>query len=247
MTPSLCIDSPQYLVPCPVKKHYSASFSPEPVHYPSRTHFPLKTPVSSPPFSPLQDLRVLETLIWHWMQTALTRNVMRWSLNLAIPFCRSTAWIQISPEWQGGTQEAFEEFHEWEEKQKRQTIPQSKQGVQKILRVWSTNSYSPQNTWESVPDAGMHVNRSAPAHIHAIPSRARAGVRVREERWRGRSRSCARWREELWRIEMERWRDGGSEGGGRKPKTDRQRGIRSEKEGGGEKKRHKAQNRGQCN
>lgn len=47
-----------------------------------------------------------------------------------------------------------------------------------------------------------------------------------------------------------RWRDGGdgeSEGGGRKPKTGRQRGIRSVKEGGGKKKRHKAQNRGQCN
>lgn len=106
---------------------------------------------------------------------------------------------------------------------------------------------------ESVPDAGMHVNRSAPAHIHAIPSRARAGARVREERWRGRSRSCARWREELWRIEMERWRrlrEGGREGvreGGGEPKTDRQRGIRSEKEGGGKKKQHKAQNRGQCN
>lgn len=39
----------------------------------------------------------------------------------------------------------------------------------------------------------------------------------------------------------------GAREGERKPKTGRQRGIRSEKEGGGKEKRHSAQKQGQCN
>ncbi len=85
----------------------------------------------------------------------------------------------------------------------------------------------------------MYVNRSAPARIHAIPSRARAreseGKKDGEggvDAVQGGGRSCG----------ALRWIDGG-DGGGEKAKTGRQRGIRSEKEGGGKAKRHKAQNR----
>lgn len=45
-----------------------------------------------------------------------------------------------------------------------------------------------------------------------------------------------------------RWRDGGDGGRGvRKPKSGRQRRIRSEKEGGGKKKAAQSSKQGQCN